>query len=67
MPNPTKYAPVVQKARMSFETYTGQELRTPHFVASARMQAYALPSIINGHRVYPDGRPAVNDDAKDGQ
>ena len=54
--NPTKYAPVVQKARMSSETYLGHELKPPCSVPESRMLAFRLPSVINGKRVYP-GEP----------
>lgn len=54
--NPTKYAPVAQKARMSSEIYLGHELKPPCSVPESRMLAFRLPSVINGKRVYP-GEP----------
>jgi len=55
MPNPIKYAPVVQKARMSFEVYDGRELKPHYPVPESRLAAFKLPSIINGQRVHRDG------------
>ena len=51
--NPTKYAPVVQKARMPSGEYLGHELKPHYPVPESRMLAFRLPSLINGQRVYP--------------
>ena len=52
--NPTKYAAVVQKARMFSKTSLKYELKPHYQVPESRMLAFRLPSLINGRLVYPD-------------
>lgn len=52
--NPTKYAAVVQKARMFSKTCLKYELKPHYQVPESRMLAFRLPSLINGRQVYPD-------------